>query len=349
MMRSAAALGGACALLWTPSAFAQNTRVQIDLDPGGAAVAQQIGVDVGQLERLISDQIGALYGVSDLNEFLRLSANAQSMVNKGIGVDYASNPTGFLMGIAVSGAFDAGNADIDDIENLDFVNFDRAVPIGVGAQISLMIGYNFAGAGLPGLTLFLNGLAFPLQYEEYQADFRNFGFHAQYKLFGPQGNEAAQWGGLDITSGLQFSETVLDLDQAIDRGLALLGPAGSAIIQTATEGDLELTQTAWTIPLELTTNVRFLYFLSIYGGLGVDFQFGSASMSADLASPLTEGGQTIGDVTIEANDDAGPSPVLLRFLTGVQINAGPIRIFGQLNFLTEDLTVGGAAGLRAVF
>jgi hypothetical protein len=340
---------GASAMLASTDAWAQNANVTINLNAAGRAAAQGIGLDVGQFEQLLEDQISALYGVSDLATFLQLSANAQSMVNKGIGVDYASNPNGFLFGVSVSGALDAGNADIEDIENLDFVDFDRAVPVGVGAQISLMVGYNFSSVGLPGLTLFANGLAFPLQYEEYQADFRNFGVHAQYKLFGPQGNQAGEWGGLDITSGLQFSETVLDLDEQIDRALSLVGSTGSLNVGTEVTGDLELVQTAWTIPLEVTSNVRFLYILSLYGGVGVDFQFGSASMNADLESPLDQGDTNIGTATVVANDAADPSSVLFRFLVGTQVNLGPIKLWGQLNFLTENLTVGGAAGVRAVF
>jgi len=344
-----AALVGASCLLWASSGFAQNASVTIDLNNRGRAIANDIGLGTAEFERQIEDQMRALYGLSDLAEFLRLSANAQSMVNKGIGVDYASNPTGFLFGISVSGALDAGSADIDDIENVDFVDFDRAVPIGIGAQVSLMIGYNFSSLGVPNLTLFASGLAFPLQYEEYSADFRNFGFHGQYKFFGPQGNDAAGWGGLDVTTGIQFSETVLDLDEAIDRSLGLVGSTGDVTLGTETDGNLELTQRAWTIPLELTSNVRFLYIVSLYGGVGVDFQFGSASMSADVESPLTDGETEVGRITVDADDDAGPTPVLVRFLTGLQLNFGPIKAFAQLNFLTENLAVGLAGGLRAVF
>jgi len=142
---------------------------------------------------------------------------------------------------------------------------------------------------------------------------------------------------------------VLDLDEAIDRSLGLVGSTGDVTLGTETDGNLELTQRAWTIPLELTSNVRFLYIVSLYGGVGVDFQFGSASMSADVESPLTDGETEVGRITVDADDDAGPTPVLVRFLTGLQLNFGPIKAFAQLNFLTENLAVGLAGGLRAVF
>jgi len=344
-LRLAAALAaGAGVALGALPAVAQTANVSVNLNAAGRNAANLLGLDVGQVEGELEQQLGALFGLRDVSEFLRLSANAQSMVNKGIGVDYASNPKGFLLGVSVSGALDAGDAELDDLANIDG---DRIVPVGVGAQISLMAGFNFAMLGLPELTLFANGMAFPLQYDVYQADFRNFGVHAQYKLFKRRGGKAAGWGGLDITSGLQFSETVLNLDEQIERTVSVDG--GRFLLDTEITGNLELVQTAWTVPLEITSNVRFLYVLSLYGGAGVDFQFGDAKMVADLQSPLQQSGADLGTVTIDANAASDPTRVLFRLLVGTQVHLGPIKVWGQLNFLTEDLTVGGAAGVRAVF
>ncbi len=344
--------------LATNTARAQD-RLSVSLGSQASSIANQLGLSVSELEDVIESQVGALYGVSNINEFLRLSANAQGMVSKGIGVDYGSNPDGFILGFAVSGAIDAGNADIQDVRDagLELANFERAVPIGIGAQFSLMIGYNFKKVGVPGLTLFLNGLLFPLDVDEYSGDFRNFGFHAQYKFFGPRGNKAAGWGGLDLTTGIEFSQMILDLGtRTLNTRTDLPGAGGtSSTLSTAATGDLKLTQTGWVVPLELTSNVNFLYVLSLYGGAALDFQFGSAQLEADLSAPLTatspDSGQEqdLGTATIVADDSSGASPVLVRFLAGLQLNLGPIHIFGQFNLLTEDLTVSAAGGLRAIF
>ncbi|HJL42519.1 MAG TPA: hypothetical protein RMG48_14545 [Myxococcales bacterium LLY-WYZ-16_1] len=345
-------------LLVAKSSWAQN--VQITLGGEAERAAAALGISTGELQTLASEQIGALYSVNDVQEFLKLSANAQSLLNKGIGVDYASSPTGFLFGIGVSGALDTGESDFRDVA-VDIDPSQRAVPVGVGAQISLMIGYNFADQGVPGLTIYANGLGFPLSVDEYEADFYNFGLHGQYKLFGPRGNESFNWGGLDLTSGLEFSQMRLTLrpEDAIEASAPLSSGSSSIILNTAAQGELALVQTAWTVPLEVTTSVTFLYALALYTGIGVDFQFGNASIEANLrddrlTADLPDGSEAdLGRVQISADDENGPTTVLFRVLAGLQVNLGPIKAFGQINLqpenLPDGLTVSAAGGLRAVF
>ncbi|NJK89336.1 MAG: hypothetical protein HC923_07975 [Myxococcales bacterium] len=353
-MRLVGALVLAVMSMARPSA-GQTVNVRLD-DP---APFSALGLSENELEQIITDQVRALYGVSDLPTFLRLSANAQSLVSRGLGVDYASNPSGFLFGVAVSGALDAGDADLDELDDLrdfDLANFDRAVPIGVGAQISLMVGYNFKAAGLPELTLYANGMVLPLtvgvEAGDYSGDFRNFGVHAQYKLVRPFGNVVFSWGGLDVTSGLQFSEMVLDLgSNPLRTSLPISANGVEVDVSTVVEtGRIELVQTAWTVPIEVTTNVRFLYVLSLFGGFGLDLNFGRAALRADIQSQdIRAGGQTVGAFSVSADDDNGPTTAVFRFLFGAQVHLGPIKVFGQLNVLTEQLALGGAAGLRFLF
>ncbi|MEM6366866.1 MAG: hypothetical protein AAF851_01050 [Myxococcota bacterium] len=335
------------------SAFAQTTSVQIQLNPGAQQVANQLNVSSEELQNLIDEQIRALYGLTDIQQFLTLSANAQNMINKGIGVDYASLPKGFLFGLAVSGAFDAGDSDIDDLQSISFADFERAVPVGVGAQASLMLGYNFTEQGAPWLTLYLSGLGFQLGIDEYDGDFYNVGFHSQFKLLKPLGRKTLLWGGLDFTTGIEFSEMILRAERAIETNTALGEGVSLLTSSSPDETELRLRQTALTFPFEVTTSARIAYFLGLYGGIGVDVQLGGAELSGNVNSTLfADGGgfdeEEIGTVSISANDQSEPTQALFRIITGVQIHLGPIKAFGQLNFLTEDLTVGGTVGLRYV-
>lgn len=347
----------ALAILPAP-AFAQN--VQIQLGGNAQTVANQLGLNVNQLESLISDQIAAYYSVNDVPEYLRLSANAQSLINKGVGVDYGSNPTGFLFGIAVAGAVDTGESDVSTaLENLNFDPSERVVPVGIGAQISLMLGYNFTRQGVPGLTLYANGLAFPLQVDEYDADFYNFGFHAQYNLWGHQTkNKTFNWGGLDLTSGFEFSQMRLNLAESLPASIPLSANGGSVQLSTDAVGTLELVQTAWTVPVEVTTAFTLFYFASLYTGVAADFQFGGASIDADLSDDDLEisgvpGVDSLGSVRIDASEDNGPTPVLFRVLVGLQFNLGPVKVFGQVNVqpnnLPDGLTTSAAGGVRVLF
>jgi hypothetical protein len=58
---------------------------------------------------------------------------------------------------------------------------------------------------------------------------------------------------------------------------------GSPVIDLNTTGTFQMNSRTLSVPLELTTNFRLLYLLSLYGGLGFDWQLGGGSdMSVDL-------------------------------------------------------------------
>ncbi|MGF1510091.1 MAG: hypothetical protein ACFB9M_11385 [Myxococcota bacterium] len=329
--------------------FAQNASVTVNLSPEANILATELGVSTSELEALIVEQVEALYGITDIERFLELSANAQNLTSKGLGVDYASDRRGIIVGVAASGALDAGDADIDDLENIDFTNFDRAVPLGVGAQLSVMVGYNFRRQGLERLTVYTNGLYTSYGVDEFDGRFTNFGLHGQYKVFGPYGPSLARWGGIDVSSGVEFSRMVLTLkDDELVRDTTIVNEVGDAPLTTVGGGELSLLQTAWTIPLEVTTNVQLAYFFSLYGGFAGDIQFGNAELRADTDVALSSGSLDVGTADVFADDSNGPTTAIFRLLGGVQFNIWKFKIFGQVNLTTANFAVAGAAGLRFV-
>lgn len=337
----------------TGVARAQSLDVNVTLNPElRQALAGQLELTEQALEEGIRQSFAAVYSVADVAEFLRLSANAQSFSNKGLGVDYASKPDGFLFGFAANLTANAGNADLDNFAETVAGNIDRAVPVAGGAQLSVMAGYNFAKAGLPRLTAYVNGLAYPLGFSQLDGFFWNVGAHLQLRLLGPLGKqEILEWGGFLVTSGVQLSRMTLSLSETFEANTNL---APNVPIMTRSTGTMELYQAATTIPLELTTSLQLLYFVSIYGGIAVDFQFGDAGMTFDIDSdletndPLGGGTVALGTGTIDVNQVGGANQALVRGVLGVQANLGPVKVFGQLNVAAADLTVGLAAGLRIV-
>ncbi|MEM7678267.1 MAG: hypothetical protein AAF449_19930 [Myxococcota bacterium] len=332
----------------TPSWVLAQSSINIAFDPAAQAFLQsELGLTPAELNQLVDDEIRALYGLVDVPTFLRLSANAQSMANKGLGVDYATNLDGLIFGVAVSAAADAGDADVADFRALADGNTDRAVPVGAGAQIAVMAGYTVADRW----SVFMNGLYYPLQVDDLDGTFYNFGIHGQYKAVLPAGERStAQWGGLDITLGFQLSRMFLELSEQFEASGTL---SDGFDLDTISLGRLELEQRAFTMPLEITTNATFFYFLTLYGGVGLDLQLGDASMDFDLDSELRTddplGGRlNLGTAEIRVDDVADPDAVMFRFMGGVQLNIWRLKLFGQVNFLTSDLTVSLAAGLRLV-
>lgn len=332
--------------------FASAQQVELTLTPEGRTLLENaLGQSEAEIQQRLETELEGLYGVADVRTFLRLSANAQSMSNKGVGVDYASNPEGLLLGIAVNATADAGDVDLKEVRSVAGGAFERAVPVGAGAQISLMAGYNFSAEGLPGLTVFANGLAYPLRVSALDGEFYNLGLHAQYRLFGPVGVPAlVEWGGIGLTTGLELSRARLTLDKSLRNELQLGSNVG---LNAITGGRLELIQRALTIPVEVSTNLRLLYFLSFFGGAALDFQLGGAKTTLDVNANLLatdgDGGEIdAGTAHILVDESGHPTAVMPRFMVGAQLNIGALRGFVQLNLHAADLTLGVAAGCRIV-
>lgn len=318
-----------------------SAQIDLDFDPNAIDdAAAALGISGDELDSLLNGELNDLYALADFGTFLRLSANAQSMANKGLGIDYASNVDGWVFGAAVSVAVADGGSS------------EAVVPISAGAQISLLLGYTVYDR----LTLYVSGLYYELPTENLAGEFSNFGFHAQYKLIGAIGSaRVAQWGGIDISTGIEYSRMKLGLSDTFDTSTDFaIDSVTTVILDTSSVGTLELTQQAITIPVEVTTNLTLFYFLSFYLGIAVDFQLGRASLNFDLDTSLNVSDSTAGvsesagSVPITIEDTANADPAIFRVLGGIQINIWKIKLFGQLNFLTTDLTLSVAAGLRVV-
>jgi hypothetical protein len=310
--------------------FAQEIDVTLDartralLGARSSLAEQQIEAELEQQARSLTEL--------DLMELLDEAANAQALVHKSLGNDYASGPDGFMLGASASAAIDPG----------------REIFPGTGAQITLMLGYNFAGLGLPDLTIFAHGMGAPITFSRLDGSFYNFGASAQYRLIGPRGTKMLEWGGLHVTSGVEVSRMRLTVasNDMLDFDTSVAG----VDISGDSEGRLTLVQHAVSVPLEVTTAVTALYFLTIYGGLGADLDFGGANLSLDVDTTVTAAGTSENASAEAVLEDAGdPDRVTFRVLGGVQANLGPVRLFAQINVRPVDLGMALAAGARVTF
>ncbi|MBI3179944.1 MAG: hypothetical protein HYZ27_09805, partial [Deltaproteobacteria bacterium] len=328
--------------------------VDITFDPAAkAALSDELGLVETELESLLTNQLKALYGLVDTKEFLRLSANAQSFSNKGLGAHYGSVIDGFIFGVGVNVAASAGDTDLTAIPRGNKVEIvvDRAVPVAGGAQISLMAGVDLAGVGVPGLAFFVNGLYYPLSTYQLDATFSNLGAHVQYTVLGPAGSPVTlEWGGLRLTTGIEMSRAQYELSEKFETSTQL---AESVEFRTLSTGTLVLDQSAYTIPLEVSASLTMAYFVTVFAGAGLDIPLGSSEMRFDLDSDLSATiGQEdlhVGQAKVQVTDSQTADKLMARALAGVEANVGPAHAFGQVNLSLKDLTVAVAAGLRFAF
>jgi hypothetical protein len=112
-----------------------------------------------------------------------------------------------------------------------------------------------------------------------------------------------------------------------------------------------------SIPIEISTDIRFLYILSLYGGLGLDYSWGKAKskvgLYADETPDLCEAPCTAGDlfITPEANINGNGKADAFgsRAFLGLQVNVPFVRIYVQGNKNLSNEMVSGAAGVRLAF
>ena len=119
-------------------------------------------------------------------------------------------------------------------------------------------------------------------------------------------------------------------------------------------GSLTFGYTSHVIPLELSTNVSILYFLSLAVGGAVDFHvMNSSTIAASVTGPVTVTNPTTG-TTVGGSDDYArfsfsetgtANGVSYRVFFGPQLNIWKIRIFALMH-MAKDASYTATFGTR---
>jgi hypothetical protein len=296
----------------------------------------------------------------DPKRLMQGMANSSVMAGKGIGNDYASNMDVFLIGGGVGvGA---------DLEKDKTSDSDLS---GVGVQGGLIIGTNLAwmdtqkilGLDTNKLAVYVNYLGYNLDRklgdddgESLKAKMKSIGFHVRYNWVSGAGNKLFGWGGVKVHTGYEYNTTKFVLSSSLSEDINEDVGGGQTVSGTITGKPSALIDVATqSIPLEISTDVQLLYILSLYTGLGVDFNFGQAKGSGNLnADPTTltySGGGGNPVVQAESNIDGKGrvDSILTRGFFGVQINLPFLRVFVQADKAFGNELVGATAGVRLVY
>lgn len=313
------------------------------------------GIDGAELESAlngaIADQL-KLGTPAQHTAFIDSMVEAAAISAKGMGVDYASNIDKFVFGGSIaSGVQEAG---------FTFKRGGDLLPKGgFGAQLSLMAGVNLGMGGedrgfWDRIRLYANGMAMRLPSDrQFGGQMANAGGHVQIKLV--EGNpdaKAVQWGGLDLTSGFEYSAYSFDLRQD---DLAIDAPMGSSGTATWTaNGTYNINSDVLAVPVELSTNLR-VFVVTAYLGGAYDYNMGTGTSNAQLTGPidgrvLAPDGSTydgdIGIATVSAGALGASQPHVFRMFLGTQLNILVLKAWGHLNVAPQNGAVGGHVGVR---
>jgi hypothetical protein len=359
----AVAFGSRTAVAQAPVCAGAPGQNQVCINPSPAATefAGALGATPEQITNDILNQVNNLFQTTNAAAFLRDFQNAQAFSSKGLGVDYASETTRVEAGATFSFA-----SNVDKAYKPSGSSTDPPLS-GGGANFSLMAGLGGRLVGLDPVMLFANWFRWDgIKLGQLEGSYHNWGVHGQLRLFGPSTKSSVtklliRWGGIAITSGVDYSRMTLNAQKNIHSSFNLPAyavglPMGSVTVQSSGTLTFSLQQTTWSVPLEVTTSLRLLSLFTIYGGLGIDFQLGGGSdlvidmQDAALSGkiPGTSGTTDLGTASITVAQHVSPSPARLREIVGLQVGLfDVVRIFLQMNASgSSPMLASLAAGLR---
>ena len=213
--------------------------------------------------------------------------------------------------------------------------------------------------GLDPVMIFGNWFKGKASLGQLDGNYQNWGMHGQLRLLGPSRGMSAtkflvRWGGIAITSGVDYAHVQLSSKRTI---ASTFNVAQGAPVTVTSAGSLAFTldQTTWSVPLEITTSLRLLSLVTLYGGVGFDWQMGGgcdlhilmsgASLSGKVAGATYN---NLGSADVKADGHVSPSSARMREIFGVQLGImDVIRVFAQVNTTASSpMLTSLAMGLR---
>lgn len=316
----------------------------------------------------IEDDVNKFVPNADPEKMMKNMSNASVISTKGVGSDYASDMNVFLVGATVG----AGVAyERNDTINSDINGAGAATGMIIGANAEKLNLHHFAGLDTKRLNFYLNFMKLGHSQNlvnnggvdnDLRLHFLSIGFHFRYDWIQGSGTKRLGWGGVKLHWGYDFNQTDFTYESDLDKVVNLVDNNSGANINGRITGrpKYNVKTTTHSIPLEISTDARFLNVFSLYGGLGTDISYGKAEGSgvADgQVSPLVCtgggvcGGGQIVQVQVQANINAEGkvAPLMARGFTGLQINLPYFNMFAQVNKGFGNNLWGATAGLKLVF
>ncbi|MFY7993434.1 MAG: Lsa36 family surface (lipo)protein [Bacteriovoracaceae bacterium] len=299
----------------------------------------------------------------DTRRLMEGMADSSAIAGKGIGSDYASGMEVFLIGAGVGVGADLEK---DKQTDSDLSGVGVSPGIIIGANLGFMDAQKILGLETNKLNIYLSGMSYGLDRkmgdgdkDQIEADLTSLGFHVSYDWIKGSGSKLFGWGGVKLHTGYEYNSSKFSFTSTINEQISAESGGITLSGNAVGKPNAEIEVTTHSIPIEISSSVQFLYILSMYGGLGVDFNFGEAKGSGALNADETTlnctgaGCGAIGTVKVQpsANIDGNGkvTPMWGRAFLGLQINLPYTRIFVQADKPVGNEVIGATAGLRFVY
>lgn len=346
--------------LYASESNAQLFRLRT-INYGGLNPAEQAAFDQALLEA--EAEINEDFpSTQDPKRLMQGMANSSVMAGKGIGNDYASNMDVFLIG----GGVGVG-ADLEKDKESDSDLSGAGIQGGIilGTSLAWMDTEKILGLETDKLSVYVNYLGYNLDHkmgdddkDQIKANMKSLGFHVRYQWVNGAGNKLFGWGGIKVHTGYEYNTTKFTLNTTLSESFSEDVSPGETVSGTIRgKPSAKIDVATQSIPIEISTDVQLFYLISLYTGLGVDFNFGKAKGAGNLnADPTTldttSGGPGSGPTVQAESNINGTGKVdstLTRAFAGVQLNLPFLRVFVQADKAFGNELVAATVGARIVY
>tara|TARA_B100001971_G_scaffold84647_1_gene77980 strand:- start:88525 stop:89610 length:1086 start_codon:yes stop_codon:yes gene_type:complete len=283
-------------------------------------------------------------------------SNATGFAMKGQNSEYAENFSLFVFkpsfGLAAQG-------DVDEPESAEGFGLGGALTVGI--NLDLLPIDKIGPIEFKKMDLFVSFMSYNLDQEvgdnaTGEGELSSFSVMARYRLMDAVDivpGYMLQWGGLHIHTGIQRNKMGIELSQDLED--ETVTDEGTGASGTFNNGNVtfDMDSTVTSIPFEISTSIRALYVLSLYGGLGFDYNLTSET-DVDLNADGTFNGNAGGDTyvaNISADESASGEGMATNYrgFVGLQFNVPFVRIYVQANKSFAEELVGVNAGLKITY
>ena len=331
-------------------------------------------------QNLIDEVNGKLAGL-EVGSTLRAMANAAASTTKGLGFDYATDPSYGSLTLGVNGT--ANKFTLDELTHPDDIKFDAAdgqLPVrGVAAALLASASMPLSSLPLPRwrlfdpgrLTIGVSAMRTGQQsFGDYSLRYSAWGLRASYHLL--RGHALARrgllrWGGLNV--GLGVSQAFLDVDlnaelpgSTVEQDTDITGdgrlPLSLRLLYNGA-ARLAMSSRVTAVPIELWTHAQLGYLFTVYAGGALDFNAGHADFDANATQNVRVQAYNRSDQSrppvsiaddpqarLTADERAGVQTVDVRGFGGLQVNLLALAIFAQGSADTAG-SLSVSAGARA--
>ncbi len=294
----------------------------------------------------LEDSVNNGFPNADASTYLSGMANAGVMSVKGLGGDYTNDFSLFSAGVKLGLGVDLGDNSFSDVLS-GKINGSQAR--GFAFQPAITLGLNmgifpflpeFEWMSWDKLRLHSHFFFFDLGSlggSDFSGEISSMGARLSYQFYDSKnldGLGLVRWGGITVQTGFEVMKLKLTMKKTVSQNQEVTAPGPTTVnIKFSGDAFIDVETSSFSIPIEISTNIRLLYALTMYGGFGLDINSGKSTGSAGMqntSSQVVVGGTPANnpiDISLGIGQEGKSETFFARSFAGLQFNIAIVKVF----------------------